>query len=48
MANPKRNLFTLLGWVVWKLLALVGLPVAKKKLEERRGSSHRRLRRGRR
>ena len=28
MARPKRNLFALLGWVVWKLLALVGLPLA--------------------
>ncbi len=36
MARPKRNLFALLGWLVWKLLSLVGLPVAKRKLEERR------------
>lgn len=38
MARPKRNLFALLGWVVWKLLALVGLPLAKRKLEENRSS----------
>ena len=36
MSRPKRNLFTFLGWLVWKLLALVGLPLAKKKLDERR------------
>ncbi|SEB63752.1 hypothetical protein SAMN04489844_0735 [Nocardioides exalbidus] len=34
MARTKRNLFALLGWAVWKLLALVGLPLAKKKLNE--------------
>jgi hypothetical protein len=46
MARPKRNLFALLGWIVWKLLALVGLPVAKRKLEERRHERRgRRLRR---
>lgn len=37
MGKPKRNLFTVLGWIVWKLLALVGLPMAKKKIDERRG-----------
>lgn len=47
MAHPKRNFFTVLGWAVWKLLALVGLPIAQKKLEERR-SKRRALRRGRR
>ncbi len=36
MARPKRNLFAALGWIVWKILALVGLPLAKKKLDERR------------
>ncbi|MBD8606803.1 MULTISPECIES: hypothetical protein [unclassified Aeromicrobium] len=46
MAHPKRNLFTVLGWIVWKALALVGLPIARKKLDERR--SNRSLRRGRR
>ncbi|GAA4111659.1 hypothetical protein GCM10022215_07550 [Nocardioides fonticola] len=39
MAHPKRNLFAVLGWIVWKLLALVGLPAAKRKLAERRGSA---------
>lgn len=29
----KRNLFALLGWVVWKLLSLLGLRFAKKRLE---------------
>lgn len=38
MAHPKRNLFTVLGWVVWKALALIGLPIAKKKLDDRRTS----------
>lgn len=38
MSRPERNLFTLLGWLVWKLLSLVGLPIAKKKLDERRRS----------
>lgn len=46
MARPKRNAFALLGWIVWKLLALVGLPAAKRKLEES-NRSRRRLRRGR-
>lgn len=48
MARPKRNLFALLGWIVWKLLALVGLPYAKRKLEERRSGRTQRRRRGRR
>lgn len=38
MAHPKRNLFAVLGWIVWKLLALVGLPMAKKKVQENRSS----------
>ncbi|UFN43448.1 hypothetical protein [Nocardioides okcheonensis] len=38
MARTKRNLFALLGWLFWKVLTLVGLPVAKRKLAER-GSS---------
>ncbi|WP_344002994.1 hypothetical protein [Nocardioides lentus] len=45
MARAKTNLFALLGWLVWKLLALVGVPAAKKKLESRGG---RRRTRGRR
>ncbi len=48
MARPKRNLFALLGWIVWKLLALVGLPYAKRKLDERQSGRSRRRRRGRR
>lgn len=39
MARPKRNLFALLGWMFWKLLTLVGLPLAKRKLAERGSSS---------
>ena len=46
MARTKRNLFALLGWLLWKLLALVGLPVAKRKLDERRGRDHSGGRRG--
>lgn len=38
MAHQKRNLFAVLGWIAWKLLALVGVPAAKKKLRERSGS----------
>lgn len=46
MARPRRNAFALLGWIVWKLLALVGLPLAKRKLEEnRRGGRLERRRR---
>lgn len=48
MARPKRTLFALLGWIVWKLLALVGLPYAKRRLEERPSGRSRRRRRGRR
>ncbi|WP_157682739.1 hypothetical protein [Nocardioides scoriae] len=39
MARTKRTLFSVLGWLVWKLLALVGLPAAKRRLEDRRGGS---------
>lgn len=45
MARPKRNLFALLGWLVWKLLALFGLPYAKRKLDENRGNRRSRRRR---
>ena len=41
MSRPKRNLFTILGWLVWKLLAVVGLPLAKKKIRERRSAPRR-------
>ena len=30
----KRNLFAMLGWVVWKLLALVGVKYAKDRLRD--------------
>jgi hypothetical protein len=33
--KAKRHLFAGLGWVVWKALALVGIPLAKRKLEAR-------------
>ena len=39
MARTKRNLFALLGWLFWKVLTLVGLPLAKRKLAERGSSS---------
>ncbi|MCR4512141.1 hypothetical protein [Aeromicrobium sp. 50.2.37] len=48
MARPKRNAFALLGWIVWKLLALVGLPMAKRKLEESNRNRSLTRRRGRR
>jgi hypothetical protein len=38
VAHPKRNLFAMLGWLFWKLLTLIGLPVARRRLAER-GSS---------
>ena len=44
MAHPKRNIFAMLGWVVWKLLSLFGLKFAKDKLKDDERSS-RRLRR---
>lgn len=33
--SARKNAFAALGWLVWKLLALVGLPIARRKLEER-------------
>lgn len=36
MAKPKRNLFALLGWLVWKLLSLFGVKFAKDKLKQDR------------
>lgn len=35
--KPKRNLFALLGWAVWKLAALLGSGYAARKLDQRRG-----------
>ncbi|MHA3705096.1 hypothetical protein ACXR2U_23235 [Jatrophihabitans sp. YIM 134969] len=43
--SAKRNAFVALGWLVWKLLALVGVPVARRKLEERRVAQGRTRRR---
>lgn len=40
MARAKRNLFAMLGWVVWKLLAVLGVKYAKDRLG--RGDSVRR------
>lgn len=31
----KRNVFAAFGWFVWKLLALVGLPLARRKIADR-------------
>ena len=39
MAHTKRTLFSVLGWLVWKLLALVGLPAAKRRLQDRGGNT---------
>lgn len=51
--SAKKNAFAALGWLVWKLLALIGVPVARRKLEERQHARSgnaltRRLRRTRR
>ncbi len=35
--KPKRNAFAAVGWVVWKLLAAVGVPYAKKEISSGRG-----------
>lgn len=41
MAKVKRNMFAMLGWVVWKLLALLGIKYAKDKVRDRqRRRSH--------
>lgn len=37
MANPKRNLFAALGWVVWQALAKIGVPMAKNKIKNSGG-----------
>lgn len=34
--GPKRTGFAALGWLVWKLLAIIGVPYAKNKI---RGST---------
>lgn len=34
--KTKRNLFAALGWLVWKTLAVVGIPYAVKKVRDRR------------
>lgn len=39
--TARRNAFAALGWLVWKLLALIGLPVAKRKVEQRRRTGRR-------
>lgn len=33
MGRPRRTFFQLLGWVVWKLLSLLGLRYAKERLK---------------
>lgn len=34
----KRNIFAVLGWVVWKLAALLGSRYARTKLDERQAA----------
>lgn len=34
MGKPKRTILQLLGWLVWKLLALFGVKFAKDKLKQ--------------
>ncbi len=41
MAHPKRNVFAMIGWVVWKLLALFGVKFAKDKLSHDKGRQRR-------
>jgi hypothetical protein len=36
VGRPKRTLFTALGWLVWKLLAVFGVTFAQDKLREGR------------
>lgn len=40
MAKAKRNVFALLGWLVWKLLSLFGVKYAKDKLRSDRDHDH--------
>lgn len=37
MARAKRSLFQLLGWLVWKLLSILGVKKAKEKLAGEQG-----------
>lgn len=32
----KRNLFTFLGWLIWTLLAKIGVPAAKRRMQDKR------------
>lgn len=36
MASTKKSAYTAIGWVAWQALAKVGVPLAKRKLSERR------------
>ena len=38
--KAKVNVFAMLGWVLWKLLALFGSRYAKKKLDDRKRRKH--------
>jgi hypothetical protein len=38
MVHVKRDVFAGFGWVVWKGLALIGLPLAKRKVKDRMGA----------
>lgn len=37
MGRAKRGLFQLLGWLVWKLLSILGVKKAKEKLASGEG-----------
>ncbi|GIL36289.1 hypothetical protein PDTK01_23640 [Phycicoccus sp. DTK01] len=36
MASTKKSAYTALGWVAWQALAKVGVPLAKRKVANRR------------
>jgi len=38
--KPKRNLFALLGWLVWKIAVRLGSKAAARKLRDRRPPDH--------
>jgi hypothetical protein len=37
--KPKRDLFAVLGWITWKVLAVLGLRYAKDKIASRQDSN---------
>lgn len=37
MARTKKNLFAALGWVAWTALSKVGVPYARRRVQQRTG-----------